>query len=80
MASEVRSMSSKPWQDGVLAAVRRHGRVKLAAELVGVTRQAVYKARRSDPGFAAELEAARADRESTERLIIMRRVDRVEIL
>ena len=71
---------SRPWQDGVLAAVRRCGRVKTAAELAGVSRWTVYKAKRTDPRFAAELEAARAEREESERLIIMRRVDRFEIL
>lgn len=48
----------KVYDEALLEGVALSGEIKRAAELAGVTERAIHKRRRSDPDFAAELEAA----------------------
>lgn len=50
------------WEEAFLYLLERTGNVQLSAERAGVTRQAVYKRRRVDPGFAERWRSTRGRR------------------
>ncbi len=49
----------KDWKPVFLEAYRENGNVKEAAEAAGVTKQAVYKARKAGAAFAEQFDRAR---------------------